>query len=69
MQKDKTEFESGFLEAKRICLKISNAINSALIAGDGFVQNFSIPLFINGKNYSINVTPSRVKITWNNGFS
>jgi len=65
-QQEQTSWESDYLEAKKICTKISNSLDSALLAGDGFNQTISIPSYLNSKNYTIKIFSSQklIEIEW-----
>jgi len=67
-QQEQTSWQSDYLEAKKICTKISNSLDSVLLAGNGFNQTILIPSYLNSKNYTIKIFSSQklIEIVWDN---
>ncbi len=54
-------------KGKQVCYSITNNVNSALIGGDGFTVNASMPNNINGEGYLVFVSPidsSLLTVDW-----
>ncbi len=55
---------------KQICYTITNAVNSAVIGGDGFFSNLTLPREIGGADYFAFVNPlntSLITVDWEGG--
>ena len=65
MQKDVLESESG----KQVCYKMAMGIDSAVIGGNNFTLNLTLPNKVENKNYVLFTTPgsSYITVDWNDG--
>jgi len=65
IQTNIVESESG----KQICYTVSSAIDSAVIGGNNFSLNITLPNKIDGKDYKIFTTPpsSYITVDWGDG--
>ena len=58
---DKTA-ETKSAEIKELALNIQDEINLALGSTDGYSRNFTIPEYINGKDYEANITDNMIYV-------
>lgn len=60
-----THSETMDLEAEKVLYKVSSAVNTAYIEGDGFKLNFTLPESISGADYNINISSMALWLSMN----
>lgn len=64
--RDKTEIVryTGEVYARNVIERIRMAINTAVIEGDGFSSEFTVPTTINGAQYNLTISGNNVYVEW-----